>query len=110
MSRRGIPTLDIRLSASIRAKPEQVYRALTSARELCVWWLARAETDARNMGHLRMVWPSRGRGDGSEVSGVFVDLEPGQKVAWIWNDSSRSTLFNPLFHTPDISQICCCIS
>ncbi|MFH1725076.1 MAG: SRPBCC domain-containing protein [Elusimicrobiota bacterium] len=90
MPRRSFPASDIRFSASLKAKPEQVYRALTSARELCVWWLERAETDARNMGRMRMVWPAGRRCDGIEARGVFVDLDPGRKVAWILDDGSRT--------------------
>lgn len=83
-------TLDIRLSAFIKAEPEQAYRALTSARELCVWWLDRAETETRSMGRLRMVWPNGGKkGRASEATGVFVDLEPGRKVAWLWDSPPR---------------------
>lgn len=80
-------TRDIRLAATIRAKPEVIYRSLTSARELTRWWLLGAETDARNAGRLRMVWPRvrvpSGPGFG-EREGVFVDLEPARKVAWLW--------------------------
>lgn len=80
---------DIRLAAHVRAKPEDVYRVLTSARELTRWWLLGAETDARNAGRVRMIWPRpRGRDGRSpgfrERQGVFVDLEPGRKVAWLW--------------------------
>ena len=83
-------TRDIRLAAAIRAKPEKVYQALTSARELTRWWLLGAETDARNAGRVRMVWPRARGGDGrptgafGERVGVFVDLEPARKVAWLW--------------------------
>jgi uncharacterized protein YndB with AHSA1/START domain len=83
-------TRDIRLAATIRAKPELVYRGLTSARELTRWWLEGAETDARNAGRLRMVWPVKRAKDGvrcpgfGEREGVFVDLEPARKVAWLW--------------------------
>lgn len=83
-----LATRDIRLSATIRAKPELVYRSLTSARELTRWWLQGAETDARNAGRLRMIWPRvKGRGGApgfGEREGVFVDLEPARKVAWLW--------------------------
>lgn len=86
----SLSTRDIRLTATIRAKPELVYRGLTSARELTRWWLEGAETDARNAGRLRMVWP-RPRAKGGarcpgfgEREGVFVDLEPARKVAWLW--------------------------
>ncbi|MBI4370907.1 MAG: SRPBCC domain-containing protein [Elusimicrobia bacterium] len=87
-SRPRFKTRDVRLSARLRAKPEAVYRALTSARELTRWWLLGAETDARGGGRVRMVWPRlRGR-DGlkgfGEREGFFVDLEPGRKVAWLW--------------------------
>lgn len=85
-----LSTRDIRLAATIRAKPELVYKSLTSARELTRWWLHGAETDARNSGRLRMIWP-RARGkDGEKAAGlgeregVFVDLEPARKVAWLW--------------------------
>lgn len=84
------PLRDIRLVATIRAKPEQVYRGLTSARELTRWWLQGAETDARNAGRLRMIWPKAKSADGAaapgfgEREGVFVDLEPSRKVAWLW--------------------------
>jgi uncharacterized protein YndB with AHSA1/START domain len=92
-------TRDLRFTLKIKAKPEQVYRALTSATELCRWWLQGAETDARNVGRFRMVWPrlkSKDGENGSERSfppngaalgdseGYFVDLEPGRKVAWMW--------------------------
>ncbi len=85
----GKRTRDIRLSVTIKAAPEQVYRALTSARELCRWWLVGAETDARNGGRFRMVWPKLKTDSAvfppslSETEGVFVDLEPARKVAWI---------------------------
>ena len=85
-----LSTRDIRLAAAIRAEPELVYRGLTSARELTRWWLQGAETDARNAGRLRMIWPrvrvqngARAPGFG-EREGVFVDLEPARKVAWLW--------------------------
>jgi uncharacterized protein YndB with AHSA1/START domain len=86
-----MPTVrDIRFSVPVKAKPDEVYKALTSARELTRWWLLGAETDARNAGRVRMVWPRvRGR-DGvraeglGEREGVFVDLEPARKVAWLW--------------------------
>ena len=82
--KRRLSTRDIRLAATIRAKPELVYRSLTSARELTRWWLLGAETDARNAGRLRMVWPRvKDAGFGERV-GVFVDLEPARKVAWLW--------------------------
>lgn len=91
-------TRDLRFTVRIKAKPEQVYRALTSATELCRWWLAAAETDARNVGRFRMVWPRVQRRDAEQVArafppygvaigdseGYFVDLEPGRKVAWMW--------------------------
>ena len=88
--KRRLSTRDIRLAATIRAKPELVYRSLTSARELTRWWLLGAETDARNAGRLRMVWPPKRAKEGvrcpgfGEREGVFVDLEPARKVAWLW--------------------------
>lgn len=91
-------TRDLRFTIVIKAKPEQVYKALTSARELCRWWLAGAETDARSAGRLRLVWPKIS-GAGSrvfpphaafgELEGSFVDLEPGRKVAWVWKLPKR---------------------
>ena len=70
-------TRDIRISVPVNASPERIFRAFTSARDLCVWWAARAETDARNMGRLRMVWPQAGDARGEDAKGIFVDLEPG---------------------------------
>ena len=81
-------------------------RALTSATELCRWWLQGAETDARSGGRLRMVWPklkyecdkNGGSRNGrifpphaamGDSEGCFVDLEPGRKVAWMWRQSGR---------------------
>ncbi len=80
---------DIRLTAAIAAKPDRAYRALVSARELCVWWVDRAETDARNQGRLRMVWVTPQSKKSLEATGVFVDLEPSKKVAWIWEAKTR---------------------
>ena len=99
-------TRDIRLTAVIKAKPEAVYKALTSTRELCRWWLSGAETDARNAGRLRLVWPAIKSVSGGrpfpvnaafgEIEGHFVDLEPGRKVAWLWKVARRKALFPPL--------------
>ncbi len=81
-------TRDIRLTARIAAAPELVYRSLTSARELTRWWLQGAETAALNGGQIRMVWPQLQVPNGvfsfKERKGVFVDLEPARKVAWLW--------------------------
>ena len=90
-------TRDLRFTVRIKAKPERVYRALTSATELCRWWLQGAETDARNAGRFRMVWPKIKKKEDSgstrafplhvavgDSEGYFVDLEPGRKVAWMW--------------------------
>jgi uncharacterized protein YndB with AHSA1/START domain len=99
-------TRDLRFSVRIKARPDAVYRALTSATELCRWWLQGAETDARSGGRLRMVWPRlkcRCDNDGGgrsgrlfppnaamgDSEGCFVDLEPGRKVAWMWRQSGR---------------------
>lgn len=96
MYNRGLPLgtmkkgrlLDIRLAVTVRAQPAEVYRALTSARELCAWWLDRAETDARNMGRWRMGWGPQAASR-PEARGLFVDLEPGSKVAFMEDDSTR---------------------
>ena len=102
---RRLGTRDLRLTLRIAAKPEEVYRALTSARELCRWWLSGAETDARNAGRYRMVWPRIKGKNGSrsfpaaafrECEGHFVDLEPGRKVAWMWKLPRRRMIFPPL--------------
>lgn len=98
-------TRDLRYAIFIRASPERVYRALTSATELCRWWLQGAETDARSTGRFRMVWPRLKRPGASngharfpdcvalgDVEGHFVDLEPGRKVAWLWSLPRRSSL------------------
>lgn len=87
---------DIRLNVAIKAEPAEVYRALTSARELCVWWLDRAETDARNMGRWRMEWPAKTDGGRREAAGVFVDLEPGRKVAFIEEERTLPKGLPPL--------------
>jgi uncharacterized protein YndB with AHSA1/START domain len=91
-------TRDLRLCVRLRARPAQVYRALTSARELCRWWLSGAETDARNAGRLRMVWPERPgcRDVFGEREGWFVDLEPESKVAWMWRARRRQSGVPPL--------------
>ena len=91
-------TRDLRLCARIRAKPAQVYRALTSGRELCRWWLAGAQTDARNTGYLRMIWPQRPgvRRIFGEREGCFADLEPEHKVSWLWRRAGRSDGAPPL--------------
>lgn len=80
---------DIRLSVAVKAKPERVWKCLTSARELCAWWTERAETDARNGGRLRLVWPAFGEESAREARGAFVDLDPGRKVAWLWAAPAR---------------------
>lgn len=100
-------TRDLRFTVRIKARPEQVYKALTSATELCRWWLQGAETDARSSGRFRMVWPKlrRKHGPSSRIfppnvclgdsEGYFVDLQPAQKVAWLWK-LGRSPKYPPL--------------
>ncbi len=94
---------DLRIALSLRGKAAAVYKALTSARELCYWWLQGAETDAKNGGRFRMVWPKIGnarshaakergffppQAAAGEGQGTFVDLEPGRKVSWLWRLSA----------------------
>jgi uncharacterized protein YndB with AHSA1/START domain len=95
-------TRDVRFSVRVKAEPKSVYQALTSARELTRWWLLGAETDARNAGRVRMVWPRVRRSDGTrcdgfgEREGVFVDLEPGRKVAWLFRPARGDRRAPPL--------------
>ncbi|MDE2141882.1 MAG: SRPBCC domain-containing protein [Elusimicrobia bacterium] len=97
-----LKTRDVRFAVKLRAEPAAVYQALTSARELTRWWLLGAETDARNAGRVRMVWPRVRRGDGTrcdglgEREGVFVDLEPGKKVAWLFKPARGDRRAPPL--------------
>ena len=76
------------LFRSVKAQSERVYAAATSARQLCAWWVDRAETDIRNMGRFRLMWPSRTGRSGPVGCGAFVDLEPGKKLAWMWDTAS----------------------
>ncbi|MBI4349293.1 MAG: SRPBCC domain-containing protein [Elusimicrobia bacterium] len=73
----------------MRARPERVWRCVTSARELCSWWTERAETDARNGGRLRLVWPATADEPQREARGAFVDLDPGRKAAVLWAAPAR---------------------
>lgn len=97
-----LKTRDVRFAVKLRAEPDAVYRCLTSARELTRWWLLGAETDARNAGRVRMVWPRVKRMDGTrcaglgEREGVFVDLEPGKKVAWMFKPARGDRRAPPL--------------
>lgn len=96
-SRRRGATRDIRYEVPVKAAPERVYAALTSARELTRWWLQGAETDARNAGRLRLVWPrSKASAGFGEREGFFVDLEPGRKVAWMWKPARGEKGVPPL--------------
>lgn len=95
-------TRDVRFQLRVRAEPAAVYRSLTSARELTRWWLLGAETDARNSGRVRLVWP-RARGRDGEAAlgtrareGVFVDLEPARKVAWLFKPARGERGVPPL--------------
>ncbi len=95
-------TRDLRLCVDINAKADEIYRALTSATRLCRWWLEGAETDARNTGRFRMVWPKLKASDSrlpfpphvacGESEGVFVDLDPGRKVAWLWKAARKKDI------------------
>ena len=96
-------TRDLRFAVKLRAKPQAVYQALTSARELTRWWLLGAETDARNAGRVRMVWPRVRSAPGGKLykvlgerEGVFVDLETGKKVAWLFNPARGDRRAPPL--------------
>lgn len=97
-----LKTRDVRFSVRLRAEPWAVYQSLTSARELTRWWLLGAETDARNAGRVRMVWPRVRGSDGArcdglgEREGVFVDLEPGKKVAWLFKPARGDRRAPPL--------------
>ncbi len=81
-------TRDIRADVTVKAAPERVWRALTSSRELGRWWGCSAIADPRNGGEVKLRWSgpasdSYPQGLGA-LEGIFVDLEPGRKVAWIW--------------------------
>ena len=94
-----LKTRDVRFSMRVSADPLAVYKALTSARELTRWWLLGAETDARNAGRVRMVWPRmKDEPDHAlgEREGTFVDLEPGRKVAWLFKPARGEKGVPPL--------------
>ncbi len=91
------------MTLPVRSKARAVYKALTSARELCAWWLKGAETAAKNGGRFRMVWPKidehaapaaakKGffppQASSGEGSGIFIGLEPGRRVSWQWRLSA----------------------
>ncbi len=102
LRRPRLKTRDVRFAVKLRAEPWAVYQSLTSARELTRWWLLGAETDARNAGRVRMVWPRVRGSDGErceglgEREGVFVDLEPGKKVAWLFKPARGDRRAPPL--------------
>lgn len=87
---------DLRLTREVGLPPEKVYELLTRAEALRSWWLAEARTDPRNLGRFRLRWPAPLAAAGGaraaspsgwlkEGRGTFVDLEPGRKVAWVWD-------------------------
>ena len=94
---------DLRFVLKIKAKPMDLYRALTSARELCRWWLEGAETDARSGGRLRMIWPNVRDAQKKtpfpsakvalrDAEGRFLDLDAGRKVSWSWQVPPRKKI------------------
>ena len=101
---------DIRLTVFVRSSPETVYEALTSAKELEAWWVHDAKTQPRNLGRVRLDWPPLGSPPKERAArlkaprgsflrsgrGVFVDLEPGRKVAWGWDRAGLSKGIPPL--------------
>ncbi|MBI3505926.1 MAG: SRPBCC domain-containing protein [Proteobacteria bacterium] len=79
---------DVRIVADVKAPPADVYRAATSARQLCAWWADRAETQIRNGGRFQFEWPEDMDKSATRGRGTFVDLDPGRKLSWLWEPDS----------------------
>jgi uncharacterized protein YndB with AHSA1/START domain len=77
------------LKRRLNAPPLKVYRAWTDAANISRWFgpedaeILRAETDVRVGGHFRIVF--RGPdGEEHDVSGVYREVVPNQKLVFTW--------------------------
>lgn len=75
---------DIELSAWINASASKVYDALTQGAGLATWLAAKAESDPRPEGTLRLTWEGIGTGEYR-----FLKLIPGSEVEFSWEKGGR---------------------
>jgi uncharacterized protein YndB with AHSA1/START domain len=75
----------------VRAKPEEVFRAITDPKMLTRWLCDRAEISLKKGGQYLFAWA-----DGPTHTGTVVDFEPGKRIgfAWMWpNVELTGTVF-----------------
>jgi uncharacterized protein YndB with AHSA1/START domain len=78
---------ELRKSVTIDAPPEVVFRALTDEKELVQWMPQEAKMDAWVGGRYEFKYHWAERGIDSQVSGEIVELIPGKKLAYTWENA-----------------------
>jgi uncharacterized protein YndB with AHSA1/START domain len=71
-------------TVTVRATPEAVFRALTSAEVLQRWFPTRAQTDPRPGGEFQYGWDFADAAQNGTQKGHYVDCVPGSKVSYTW--------------------------
>jgi len=85
---------EIKFSILIRADPERVYEAITTAKGLDAWFTAGAEVDARPGGYIMFRWkdwgPEKYTG---EDGGPVLEVDPPERFVFQWHpdDPAYST-------------------
>lgn len=76
---------------TVRAPAAEVYQALTEAEKLEQWFPSQVESDPRQGGSYRFEFQYPEGGQGGTQEGIYLAVEPGQKVSYTWEAGGNQT-------------------
>jgi uncharacterized protein YndB with AHSA1/START domain len=83
--------MNIEITRSIAAAPDQVFRALTDAGELARWWTSSGESDARTGGAFSYRFEFEDPSRDHTYEGDYHDVTSGERVTYPWQTSLGET-------------------
>ena len=84
-----VPERPIRLDVTIQVAVADVFRALTSDRELERWWPTAAKSDVRVGGKYFYDFKFDDPANDMDQDGVFVEVTPGSRLRYTWPATER---------------------
>jgi uncharacterized protein YndB with AHSA1/START domain len=76
----------------VKSPRDVVYKALTEADELTLWFPTRAESDPRAGGRIKLFWDFTDASQNGSQEGEYVEVVPNEKFSYTWTADSIPTL------------------
>ena len=71
-------------SVTVNKPKDIVFKALTQADELILWFPSRAESDPKPGGSFKLFWDFTDASQNGSQEGRYLEVVPGEKVSYTW--------------------------